>query len=490
MTVIHNLCTNPALKIDNSPATWFGPSSGVGPWARSAALHASLPRQTGWTGSTPGDPVVGRASVTPGKYYSVTVSARFVAPSAGNFQVDWKTSGNAYIATQVGQAYSQAGATTVRLGGVVLAPATADHMDIVVQGVDGEAQLTATMVREFDDSPSATAALAVDILPANYADGDSTGGVWDGTSGKSTSTITRNEPASGEALFAALVASGYGVRTTFGTGEALFGPLLASSGLILSAQYNRAKGKIRIQAEGLAGDVVRAIVYSRPTGTSRWALVRGGKVSVTAGALNRPIDDYEYRAGTGMDYRMDALSSTENQPDHIVQTSHVSTIETEERVWLKFIPAPWTNVPVNLVLDNWQLGQDSRSTVHEVQGETPPVVVSDLHSSTRTSIRLITYTDAELAALRRALSQGAPAYLQVPDAIPFPTMYVSIGRITPERWGGINSRRYITTVELIEVAAPPPSVVPKGITWAILAQQYATWADVAAAFNTWGEVVG
>lgn len=487
MTIVRNLCTNPALKIDNSPATWFGP---VG-WARSAALHASLPRATGWTGTAAGSPIVGRANVVAGKYYVVTVSARFVSPSTAVYlAADFKTSGNAFISTAFGSEYNQAGSTTIRLGTVMLAPANADHMDVVVDGLDGETQLTATMVREFATIGAANTALAIDLLPANYADGDSPGGAWDGTSGKSTSTVTRDEPAAGEALFAALAAAGSGIRTTFGYGEAPFAPLLASSGLILSAQYNRTRGRIRVVADGLAASVVRVVVYSRPTGTSRWALVRGGKVPVTAGAMGRPIDDYEYRAGTGMDYRMDALSTTENQPDNVVQSARTSTVETEERVWLKFIPAPWTNLPVNLVLEDWELGQDSRSTVHEVQGETPPIVVSDLHSSTRTSIRLLTRTDAELAALRRALTQGAPAYLQVPDAVAFPTMYVSIGRIASRRWGGVASRRYLTTVELIEVAAPPPSVVPKGITWAVLAQQYATWADVAAAFPTWGDVVG
>jgi hypothetical protein len=487
MAIIHNIHTNPALKIDNSPATWFGPSG----WARSASLHASLPRQTGWTGTAAGSPICGRATVIPGRYYAVTASVRFVsASSAVYLAADFKTSGNAFISTGFGSEYNQGANTTIRLGTVMLAPANADHMDVKIDGLDGEAQITAMMVRESTLEADANAALALDILPANYADGDSPGGVWDGTTGKSTSTITRNEPASGLAEFAALVASGYGIRTTTGSGEALFQPLLASSGLILSAQYIRTRGKIRVQADGLAGNVVRVVVYSRPTGTSRWTLVRGGRVPVTAGVMGRPVDDYEYRAGTGMDYRMDALSSTENQPDNVVQTSHISTTDTEERVWLKFIPAPWTNLPVNLVLEQWELGQEARSTVHEVQGSSPPVVVSDLHGSTRTSIRLLTYTDVELAALRRALTQGAPAYLQVPDAVPFPTMYVSIGRVTPRRWDSREGRRYLTTVELIEVAAPPPSVVPRSITWGVLAQQYQTWGEVADAFATWGEVVG
>jgi hypothetical protein len=493
MAIIHNLHTNPALSVSNSPATWFGPSG----WARSTALHASLPRTTGWTGTAPGDPVAGRAACSPGKYYSVTVSVRFVAAvSAAYLGVDFKTSGNAFISTGFSSEYNQGAGTTIRMGVVVLAPANSDHMDLVVNGLDGEAQITAGMVREFDTNGAAVAALADDILPANYADGNSPGGSWDGTAGLSPSTITRDEPASGVAVFGALVASGFGIRTTTGSGLATFAPLLASSGLIPTAQYDRRRGRIRVAVAGVAASVVRVIVYSRPAGTNRWTVVRGGKVTVTAGVLARSIDDYEYQAGGGMQYRIDALSTLENQPDNVVQSVTVNVPDTEEQTWLKFIPAPWTNVPVELVVDDWELGQDSRSEIHEIAGTSPPIVVSDVHASTRTSVRFKTNTDADLAALRAALSQGAPAYLQVPDSIPFPTMYVSIGKHSAKRWGGgvgagrTASRKYIVTVDLVEVAAPPPSVIPNGITWEVLADQYDTWEDVAAAFDTWEDVVG
>jgi hypothetical protein len=173
-----------------------------------------------------------------------------------------------------------------------------------------------------------------------------------------------------------------------------------------------------------------------------------------------------------------------------VQSAVTSVRDTEDRAWLKFIPAPWSNIPVNLVVDDWELVQEARSEIHEVAGSSPPIVVSDVHASTRTAVRFLTRSDADLAALRSALAQGAPAYLQVPDTIPFPTMYVSIGKFVSQRWGGRGSRRYLTTVQLVEVAAPPPSVVPTGITWEILAAQYATWEDVATAFETWGDVVG
>jgi hypothetical protein len=485
VAVIHNIHTNPALSVDNSPATWFG--SG---YARITGAHASLPRTTAWSG-TGGAPVAGRFSGTPAKYYAVTGSIRFTGASTGHLQVDWKTSGNAYIETTQLTTFSQGAGTTARIGGVAVAPASADHGDIVVNDLTGATQITAMMVREFALEADALAALAVDVLAANYADGDSTGGVWDGTTGKSTSTITRLEPAHGSAEFGALVASGYGIRTSAdATGGVIFGPLLASTGLIPSAQYDRRRGRIRVSASGLATSAVRVIIYSRPLGTSRWTVVRGGRIAVVAGALQHPADDYEYRAGGGMEYRIDALDTTEEQPQHVIQSVRITVTDTEEQVWLKFIPAPWTNIPVELVVDDWELQQEARSEVHDVAGTSPPIVVSDVHGSIRTSVRFRTPDAASLAGLRRALGQGAPAYLQVPDSVPFPTMYVSIGNFSSRRWGGRESSRYLTTVDLVEVAAPPPSVVPASLTWGVFSAQFGSWAEASAAYERWSDVVG
>lgn len=494
MAVIVNLSTNPTLSVSNTPATWFGP---VG-WARTTSAHASLPRSTAWAGATAGQPVTGRFDAIPGRYYVISGSVRAIAPQAATLGVDWRTGAGGFLSTTsgAGSDYGEldmAGSSTDRFAIIGQAPASSGRGDIVWNGVDaGGCEINAIMVREFTTLVDAEAAIEIDRLAANYADGDSPGGVWNGTTGLSTSTITRDEPASGLAEFGALSASGLGVRVSGNeaTGVALFGALFASSGLIPSAQYDRGRGRIRVSAAGLDTRVVRVIVYSRPLGRGRWTVVRGGKVDAPAGVLARPIDDYEYQAGGGMEYRIDGLANLENQPEDIVQSAIARVSDTEERVWLKFIPAPWSNLPVELMVDDWELEQEARSTVHEVQGRTPPIVVSDVHASTRTSVRFKTYTDAELRALRQALGQGAPAYLQVPDSIPFPTMYVSIGKFLSRRWGGRNSRRYLTTVSVVEVDAPPPSVVPVGITWEVFADQHATWEDVPAEFDTWADVVG
>lgn len=493
MAVIKNLALVPALKVDAS--TWF-----PGTWARTASAHASLPRTTAFAGTAAAQVVCSRSAsgtITPGKYYAVTVSIRAIAPQVATMGLDWKTSGAGFISSTSGTGsdhgvVNMGANTTQRFGLVDVAPPLAGRVDPVINGIDaGGAQVTALMIRQADTLAEANAMLAVDLVAANYADGDSAGGVWDGANGESSSTITRAEPAGGVAELGGLAGSGLGVRTSNdATGGAVLGGLVAVSGLIPTANYDRRRGRIRVSAAGFAADVVRVAVYSRPIGTRRWSPVRGGQVAVVGRALVRPVDDYEYRAGTGMEYRVDGLSSLEGQPENVAQTAIVDVDDTEAQVWLKFIPAPWTNVPVELVVDDWELSRDARSTVHEISGVSPPVVVSDVHGSTRTSVRLKTNTDADLAALRKALGQGAPAYLQVPDSVPLPTMYVSVGKFTSRRWGGLRSRKYVTTVEIVEVAAPPPSVVPGSITWGALAEAYGSWAEVDAAFETWAEVVG
>lgn len=488
MAIRHNIHTNPALSVDNSPATWFGPSG----WARSAALHASLPRQTGWTGTAPGDLALGRAVATAGKYYTVTASARFIAPTNGYFAVDWYAAGNVYLIQSAYVEYSQAANSTNRFGVVILAPDNAVRIQPVAISIDGEAQWTAVMVREFDTYAEAAAALAIDILPANYFDGDTPGATWDGTTGKSASSYATAEPAAGVSTLSPPMGSGLGVRTSRGTGVATLLPPFAATGLFATATYDDRRGRIRLDVQGLASQVIRVIVYSRAKGTSRWRVVRGGRVAVSGGTTVRRIDDYEWQAGRGVEYRIDALSSPENtQPESVVQSAYCELADTLDQAWLKFIPAPHTNLKVELLADLHTLSQGARTTLHRVAGRADPIAVTDVHDSIETSVRFVTRTDADRLALKKALTQGAPAFLQVPESVPIPSMYVAIGNIKAERVGKKRTgRTYLWTVDITEIAPPPPSIVGSGMTWGTLLEQYETWGDVLEAFATWGEVIG
>jgi hypothetical protein len=489
MVTRRNLAVVPALKVNNpsNPSRWFGPSG----WARITGAHASLPRSTAFAGTTAGDLAASRVDVVAGRYYVFSVSARFVAPSTGAVNIDWY-SGLGYLVTTSGPSYSQASSTTNRFAVMAQAPADAVRAVLVPAGIDGESQWTALMVEEFTDLADAEDALAYSVIAANYFDGDTPGASWDADDGESTSTYITDAPASGLVVMPVPVGTGLGVRTSTGTGLAELLPPIGATGLFATATYDDRRGRIRVQVQGLASSVIRAIVYSRATGTSRWRVIRGGRVAVANGRFVRAVDDYEWPAGPGVEYRIDALSSPENvTPESVVQTAFADIGDVLDAAWLKFIPAPHTNIKVRLIADPWELEQQGRNSVHEIDGRPDPIVVTDVHGSISTSVRFITHTDAERIALGKALSQGAPGFLHVPASVPLPSMYVAIGTHRAVRTGNRRtSRKYVWTVQITQVSPPPPSVVGSGMTWGTLLEQYETWGDVLEAFPTWRDVIG
>ncbi len=486
MVTRRNLALVPALKIDAS--TWFGPSG----WARITGAHASLPRTTAFAGSTAGSPAMSRADCTAGKYYVVSVSARFIVPSTGKFNIDWYTGGNVYLQATTGPDFSQAANTTNRFAVLGQAPANAVRLTGVLNGIDGSTQITALMVEEFDTLEEAEEALVYSVLASSYFDGDSDGASWDGDDGESTSTLVADAPASGVSTLPAPLGFGLGVRTSLAaTGAANLLPPFAATGLFATATYDRRRGRIRLDVQGLAAEVVRVETYFRTKGKAKWRPVRGGNVAVAGGTTVRRIDHYEWDAGRGVEYRIDAISTPENiAPASVVQSALADLDDTVEDVWLKFIPAPYRNVQVELLADRWTFARQARNTVHEVGGRSTPIVVSDVASSRSTTVRLAVHTQADYVRLDEALSKGYPAFLQVPDSIPFPTMYVAIGGVSAERTGRLrDSTSWIFTVEVVEIDAPPLSIVGSGITWGVLLEQYETWGDVLDAFPTWGELL-
>jgi hypothetical protein len=86
--------------------------------------------------------------------------------------------------------------------------------------------------------------------------------------------------------------------------------------------------------------------------------------------------------------------------------------------------------------------------------------------------------------LDTALRSGLPCYLQVPEGINTPSMYAVIGDYSAEA-PALRSRRNVFTIPLIEVAAPPPSIVSPRATWTSLLAEYASWDAVIAGEPTW-----
>lgn len=484
-----NLAIRPSVK--NSATNWFGPSG----WARIAAgVHATLPRTTAFAGTTAGDVQMDRGACTPGKYYVWSASVRFVSASIVTSNIDWYTGASAYISTTVGNVYDQAGSTTRRLvSGVGLAPANAATARPNIVGFDGEAQVTGLLIEEYNTEADALAALAAHATAAHYFDGDGDGVgntgaayAWTGTNGSSTSTSTANTTPTAASDWAAMSITGSGVRVQSGSAVMAWAPMAIATGLIATAIYDDRRGRVRVNAHGLASTVVRAVVSGRPVGKSRWTEVRGGRIAVTAGEFVRPVDDYEYKSVT-MEYRIVALASPENSPDDIVQTKIIQATDIGDDVWLKFIASPYLNRKI--YLHGWSdVSRNAKNALFQVRGRVGPVAVTDVHDSRAMTIEAITPTLAERDALDNALSLGAPILLQTPDSIPCPSLYAVIGSYS---WRSLReeSTRSLFTIPLSEVSAPPPSIVGVGLTWSIVTSSYGSWSELVDTFDSWLEVV-
>jgi hypothetical protein len=488
-----NLAIRPSVK--NSATNWFGPSG----WARIATgVHPSLPRTTAFAGSTPGDVQIDRGACTPGKWYVWSASIRAVAPEPELYaSINWYTGASVYISASAGPAYNITGATTTRIvSGVGLAPANAATIRPNIVGVAGELQVTALLIEEYASEAAANAALAAHATAAYYFDGDGDGAgntgaayAWTGTNGSSVSTTTAGTIPTASVPFAPMGITGLGQRGIRASAVVDFAPMRIATGLIATASYDGRRGRVRVKVVGLSSNVVRAVVFSRPVGTGRWTEVRGGRVAVVGGALVRPVDDYEYRGGADMQYRIQALASPENSPDDIVQTKIITVTGIPDVFWLKFIASPYLNRRVKFHKFS-DVGRRSKNATFSVRGRVGPVQVTDVHDGREMSIQLVTKTVEERDGLDQALQLGAPILWQAPNSHACPSMYAVVGDYSWRPLSALEGRFHaLFTIPLTEAEAPPPSIVGVGLTWSVLTQQYATWEELADSVGSWRELM-
>lgn len=487
-----NLAIRPSVK--NSATNWFGPSG----WARIAAgVHATLPRTTAFAGSSAGDLQIDRGACTPGLWYVYSVSVRCTAAQIITTNIDWYNGASVYLSTTNGNTYNQAGGTTVRIvSGVGQAPANAATIRPNVTDFNGAAQITGLLIEEYASSGAATAALAAHATAAYYFDGDGDGVgntgaayAWTGVAGSSTSTSTAGTVPTATIDFADMTMTGVAARAVAATARVEFAAMRLATGLIATAVYDGRRGRVRVNAVGLATNVVRVVVSSRPLGTGRWAEVRGGRMAVVDGALLRPVDDYEYRGGAAMEYRIVALASPENSPDDVVQTKVIEASDIPDVVWMKFIASPHLNRRVKL--HDWsEVARRSKNATYQVRGRVGPVSVIDVHDARAMTVQLVTLTVEERDGLDDALSLGAPVLFQTPDRLSCPTMYATVGDYS---WKSLSRQpgrfKALFTIPLTEVSAPPPSIVGVGLIWSGVAGQYASWQELADTVDTWQELM-
>lgn len=449
-------------------------------------LDPSLPRATGFKGTTVGGVISPKFSTVPAAQYVASVSIHAIAAQAAEIGIDWYASG-VYHSSTASTAFSAGAGATVRPEvGPVTAPSGVDQGIVTLDLLDGSAEVTALLVEQTSATGGA------------YFDGDSAGASWAGTSGGSisylltgTDTFTFTDsgsllsatpgPVGGDALHmtesAGVVAAGTAVDEF----------TLQDSGLILALGYDDTRGRVRVDAFGLPATAVRAEVYSRPVTAARFTLVRGGRVTVTDGTFTRPVDDYEFVAGAAMVYRVVALSTPVESPDVVVATAEVTRpADPLAAAWIKFIAAPFRNRKIRLT--GWgQITRSSRNATYDVAGRSEPVVVTDVHGSRHVTIEVRTSGLDEMAELDTALSQGAPIFLHTPVTIALPSLYAAVGDYSYDR-PSARSHAARWTIPLIEVAAPPPSVVGAGVTYQTVLDQFVSYQELLDQFVSYQEV--
>lgn len=201
-----------------------------------------------------------------------------------------------------------------------------------------------------------------------------------------------------------------------------------------------------------------------------------GQLPHTAPAV-LTLDDYEASHGTAT-YTVTTTAGS-------VSGSIVLALASP---WLGTPENPQHSAPVASVLD-YGAGTATRSTVHEPDGDSGPIVIV-LGTATRRGSMTVQGGDypATLALLR--LCQRGQTMLLRETQHPGMDMYFlpMQADIVTSLQAGPGSR-FDLAIQYIEVARPTGALSGAlGWTWADLATDFTTWADVAETYATWGDV--
>lgn len=485
MPLERNLFANPACALDATG--WVSTPAG---WARSTTVNPGLARGTGFEGTTAVDINSPRAQVTAGQQYVFSFDIAALTDQSFNALVNFyaEASEGAYVGNSGSTVPVVVdGGTTARIVmGPYTVPAGAVSGHIKWNDIDaGGAEITAIRC-----APS-SGNLAVD---GAYFDGASPGASWDGTAGASTSTRRTFRTAAAAADTFSVVATASGPVATeqvraadtfsISVSGVIADTVYARDGFLIAAvAFDAVRGRVRIEAFTFTEQVTTARVRRRPVG-GRWVDVRGGTVAVAGGLMARMVDDYEYPAGVDVEYLIEGLDDTAR----VWQSAVVPrAVEADEPAWLKVIANPSLNRRIDIIDTPPQISRDSNAETFRVSGRSEPVVVSDVHSSRQVAVQVVCHSAAEADALDDALAGGHAIFLQVPRGRQLPSMYATVGGYSwqpPTR----RSQRWIFTLPLTEVEAPPPSVQPRGRTYADLLAEHASYADLFDAYDTYREL--
>jgi hypothetical protein len=483
-----NLSPNPALKttVSGPGTSWTSTPAG---YARQTGL-TGMDRTTGFGGTGAVDPITSpRFAAVAGQPYVASIQAKTGASNTFKVMINWYAgvSSGAFISGTPTTEFTVNGVARCEIGPFVAPPGAGAGYLRIIEVDNTAASFTAELVEQTSSTGR------------TYFDGDTPGASWAGTSGNSASyLLTASESWTwSDAASMVSVAPGPASADTIHWSESV--SIAASSthadfwtwsesAMVIALGYDERRGRVRVEAFGLPLSGVRAVVNSRPRGASRWAPVRGGKVALSGGRFARSVDDYEFAAGIATDYQIVAYASAEGALDQIVASAFGSLPAIDPQVWLKFIARPQLNRRVTLV--GWDdVERSNRNSRFDVKGRSDPIMITDVHSSRSTAIRLRTETIEAGEQLDAALSSGIPAFLHTPVDLALPSMYVAIGDYSYSRPASYSHAR-TWNVDLTEVAPPPPSVFGPGVTCQSILDAYATCDEVLDAFATCADLMG
>jgi hypothetical protein len=157
------------------------------------------------------------------------------------------------------------------------------------------------------------------------------------------------------------------------------------------------------------------------------------------------------------------------------------------RTWFKNLRYPFLNRPVSVggvVGDS----RASKGKVHEVQGRSVPVVVTDVRQSAAFTITLRTATQVEARDLDLTLASGGVFFIQPPGGSQIPGGYVHIDSSGMDRFGPVSTRRR-WPLPCRVVAAPGPGVVGGTMTYGALINLYGSYENVLAANASYADLL-
>lgn len=478
-----NLVPNPSCA--NDATGWVPTPSGS--YARSTSVDAAMPRTTGYEGTGAADINSPRYQVVAGSKYVVSVTIKALVAQHFELVPNW------YNASSGGSFISNAGVTSITLAagqvaryvvGPITAPsgAVSGHLkfnDIVNGGVE---------ISGLRSSPYSGDAVADGI----YYDGASAGWTWDGTAGSSTSSKSgftdafhatdsfsksvTADPNSKTPVDAFHVAETFTIAAS-GTIPDTF---TATDGfLVASLSFDPGRGRVRLDAYTFAPSVTHAVVWRRRIG-GRYEVIRGGVVPVIAGRFSRIVDDFEYPAGDDCEYLIEGRTDTEL----VMQRAVVRRAGVGDKSWIKIVANPRFNLRVNVV--GWgKISRKARNGRFDVIGKMNPVITSDFFSAREVTIDVLTRTRSETDALDYALSQGVPIFLQMPSGHDLPTLYASVDNYEHDNPKKKDSGHQLFNIPLIEVDAPPPSVVGTVNSYSTVWDDNVTYDDLLLNFDTY-----